>query len=93
VGRGGGYAKATGSNAGAEMGQRPLLVPPTRLRVAHCLRRSGLRPCNFRAIAARAEPKGRMKSLAVQEGEIRAAGPDGILLPGPEGDDRSPPPQ
>ena len=37
------------------------------------------------------ERRGARKSPAVQEGEVRAAGPDGILLPGSEGG-RSPPP-
>src|SRR5829696_5983150 len=37
------------------------------------------------------ERKGARKSPAAQEGEVRAAGPEGILLPGSEGG-RSPPP-
>ena len=37
------------------------------------------------------ERRGARKSPAAQEGEVRAAGPDGILLPGSEGG-RSPPP-
>jgi len=36
----------------------------------------------------RAGPKGRTKSPVPQEGEIRAAGLEGILLAGPEEDDR-----
>jgi hypothetical protein len=34
------------------------------------------------------ERRGARKSPAAQEGEVRAAGPDGILLPGSEGDAR-----
>jgi hypothetical protein len=51
VGRGGGYAKATGSNAGAETGRRPLLVPPASLS-GSLSQGPWPRPCNFRAIAA-----------------------------------------
>jgi len=42
---------------------------------------SGPRLCTFRAIAARAGPKGHTKRPAAQEGEVRAAGPDNSSLP------------
>src|SRR5215204_453747 len=45
----------------AETGRRPLLEFRRLASVAHCLRGYGLRPCNFRAIATRAGPKGRKK--------------------------------
>ena len=68
VGPGGSFAMATGSNAGAETGRHPLLEFRRPASVAHCLRDSGLRPCNLRAIAARAGPKRRTKRPAAQEG-------------------------
>jgi hypothetical protein len=58
----------TGSNAGAETGWRPLLEFRRPASVAHCLRGSGPRPCNFRDIAARVGPKERTKRPAAQEG-------------------------
>jgi hypothetical protein len=93
VGRGGGYAKATGSNAGAETGRRPLLVPPARLSGA--LSQGLWAPSMQRS--GHSDPRGaegaHEKARWPRRGRYGPQGPTVFYYPAQRGDDRSPPPQ
>src|SRR5215218_4417979 len=80
-GAGGGYAKTTGSNAGAETGRRPLLVPPARLS---CALSQGLWAPSMQ-LSGHCDPRraegAQEKARRPRRGEIRAAGPYNSSLP------------